>query len=114
MTNTKLVNDYLAAFYAGDFDSAEALVAADFKFKGRAHHRRGREAIPSGPSGVVARAAIMRFKARRRRSASHGADPSADGPGPKTISENPHDGPSSIRGWVTSSAVRPRPSRGRP
>jgi len=33
MTNAQLVNDYLAAFYAGDFDAAQALVADDFKFK---------------------------------------------------------------------------------
>jgi ketosteroid isomerase-like protein len=34
MTNAQLVNDYLAAFYAGDFDRAQALVASNFKFKG--------------------------------------------------------------------------------
>ena len=34
MTNVQLVNDYLAAFYAGDFDRAQALVADDFRFKG--------------------------------------------------------------------------------
>jgi len=35
MTASRLVvNDYLAAFYAGDFARAEAFVADDFHFKG--------------------------------------------------------------------------------
>ena len=34
MSNLGIVNQYLEAFYAGDFDGAGALVAEDFQFKG--------------------------------------------------------------------------------
>jgi hypothetical protein len=34
MSTATLVNEYLNAFYSGDFDTAKALVADDFHFKG--------------------------------------------------------------------------------
>jgi ketosteroid isomerase-like protein len=34
MTATKLVNEYLSAFYSGDFETAGAVLADDFHFMG--------------------------------------------------------------------------------
>lgn len=51
-TNTAVVNDYLTAFWSGDFPSARAVVADDFSFSGPFLTSEGKAAFFEGAAGL--------------------------------------------------------------
>jgi ketosteroid isomerase-like protein len=51
-SSSEIVRAYLIAFYAGDFDGAQALVADDFAFDGPFVSVTGKEAFFAGAEGL--------------------------------------------------------------
>jgi len=48
----RIVSDYLTALYAGDFDTARALVTDDFSFRGPFIETSGKDAFFKGAEGL--------------------------------------------------------------